>query len=412
MSIKREKLFETLTERGYIYQMTNKEEVKKLLNGNPITAYVGIDPTADSLHIGHCFPFFVAKYLQEAGHKVIVLLGGATAKIGDPSGKTDMRKMIDDKFINQNYENIKKIVGKFLDLGGDNPAIIVNNNDWFKSINYVDFMREIGVHFNVNKMLASDIYAKRLESGGLTFFEMGYMLMQAYDFIYLNKKYNCVLQFGGSDQWGNILAGADLGRKLAIAGGKDAETFQAFTNILLTNHEGQKMGKTENGAMWVLKEKTSPFEFYQYFYNVDDKDVETLLKVLTRLPLGEIADLMKGDIRIAKQKLAYEITKIVHGEEDAKQAVEDSKKLFSAGGGAGGNIPTEAIQIERGCNAVDMLAKTSIVKSKREARELIEAGAILIDNKKVMSIDECLDKTKTEFLIKKGKKTFLKIKIE
>ena len=272
-------LFETLKERGYIYQTTNQEEVKKLLNGEPTVAYVGIDPTADSLHLGHCLPLVMAKYLQDAGHKIIIVLGGATAMIGDPSGKTDMRKMVTSDFVNKNRPGIEESISKFIRLDGDNPAIIVNNADWFKGYDYIDFMRDIGVHFNVNKMLSCDAYAKRIENGGLTFFEMGYMLMQAYDFVYLNKKYGCRLEFGGSDQWANILAGADLGRKLAIMEGKDAETFQAFTNVLLLNADGKKMGKTEKGALWVNKEKCSPYEFYQYFYNCDDRDVEKLLRI-------------------------------------------------------------------------------------------------------------------------------------
>lgn len=237
------RLYETLKERGYIYQTTNEEEVRKLLDGEPTVAYVGIDPTADSLHLGHCLPLIMAKYLQDAGHKLIIVLGGATAMIGDPSGKNDMRAMVSKDFVNKNRPGIEKALSKFIRLDGDNPAIVVNNADWFKGYDYIDFMRDIGVHFNVNKMLSCDAYTNRLANGGLTFFEMGYMLMQAYDFVYLNKTYGCRLEFGGSDQWANILAGADLGRKLAIQQGKDAETFQAFTNVLLLNADGKKWAK-------------------------------------------------------------------------------------------------------------------------------------------------------------------------
>ncbi len=407
-------LFETLQSRGYIYQTTNEEEVKKLLNGEPTVCYVGIDPTADSLHIGHCFPLIIARYLQDAGHKVIILLGGATAKIGDPTGKTDMRKMVDDNFINSNYQGIKTCISKFVRLDGDNPAIMLNNAEWFNNLGYIDFMREIGVHFNVNKMLASDAYSRRLEQGGLTFFEMGYMLMQAYDFVYLNQHYGCRLEFGGSDQWGNILAGADLGRKLAIAKGQDAETFQAFTNPLLTNYEGVKMGKTEKGALWVDSKKTSPYEFYQYFYNVDDKDVEKLLKYLTRLPLDEIANLMQGDIRVAKQTMAYEITKLVHGEKEATNAVEASKALF-AGGVDMSNVPTYTWNKEKDVTLADLLVSTKLVTSKSEARRMCEQGAVSV--KGVPTKDWALAITSSIFedgqlLLKKGKKSFVNVVLQ
>lgn len=408
----RSRLFETLKERGYVYQTTNEAEVKKLLNGDPITCYVGIDPTADCLHIGHCFPLIIAKYLQEAGHHVIVLLGGATAKIGDPTGKTDMRKMVDDDFINANYQGIVQCIGKFLDLVGENKALVLNNASWFQNLGYVDFMREIGVHFNVNKMLASEAYSRRLEQGGLTFFEMGYMLMQAYDFVHLNKEYGCRLEFGGSDQWGNILAGADLGRKLAIAQGKDAETFQAFTNPLLTNYEGVKMGKTEKGALWVEKEKTSPYEFYQYFYNVDDKDVENFLKVLTRIPLDEITSLMAGDIRIAKQRMAYEITKLIHGKEEADKAVEASKSLF--GGGVDmSNVPTFRFPNDGSISTLaDLLVATKLVSSKSEARRMCEQGGVSLNGE--VTKDWAMPITKALFkdnalLLKKGKKSFVNV---
>lgn len=406
-------LFEKLQERGYIYQTTNEEEVKKLLNGEPTVAYVGIDPTGESLHIGHCFPLIIAKYLQEAGHKVIVLLGGATAKIGDPSGKNAMRAMVDDDFINTNLASIKNIIGKFVDLNGSNPAIIVNNNDWFKDVKFVEFMREIGQHFNVNKMLASDACATRLASGGLTFFEMGYMLMQAYDFVELNRRYGCRLEFGGSDQWANILAGADLGRKLAIQEGKNAETFQAFTNPLLTNSEGIKMGKTVGGAVWVLEEKFSVYDFYQYFYNVDDKDVEKLLKLLTRVPLNEISELVNSDIIKAKRVLAFEITKLVHGEEKAKIAEQTAYEIFKNGDVS--NAPTVEInqsEIENGMNITNLLEIIGLVKSRSEARRMIEQGAISLNNNKITDFN--MNVTANDFndgyaVAKKGKKNIIKV---
>ena len=406
------KLFETLVERGYIYQTTNEEEVKKLLNGKPTCLYVGIDPTADSLHIGHCLPLILAKYLQDAGHKVIIVLGGATAMIGDPSGKNDMRKMVQKDFVQNNRPGIEKAISKFIKLDGDNPAIIVNNADWYENYSYVDFMRDIGVHFNVNKMLSCDAYTSRLANGGLTFFEMGYMLMQAYDFIYLNRKYGCRIEFGGSDQWANIVAGADLGRKLSLMEGKDPETFQAFTNVLLLNADGKKMGKTEKGALWVNKEKCSPYDFYQYFYNSDDRDVERFFKILTYLPIDEIKEIMGQDIRDAKRRLAFEITKLVHGEEEALKAQETAKALFS-GGVDLDNAPT--IIVKDFHNISELLVNCKFASSKGEARRLIEQGGISINDEKVENFNTTLtakDFEKGYAILKKGKKNFIKVVLE
>ena len=402
-------LFETLKERGYIYQTTNEEEVKKLLNGEPTVAYVGIDPTADSLHLGHCLPLVMAKYLQDAGHKIIVVLGGATAMIGDPSGKTDMRKMVTSDFVNKNRPGIEESISKFIRLDGDNPAIIVNNADWFKGYDYIDFMRDIGVHFNVNKMLSCDAYAKRIENGGLTFFEMGYMLMQAYDFVYLNKKYGCRLEFGGSDQWANILAGADLGRKLAIMEGKDAETFQAFTNVLLLNADGKKMGKTEKGALWVNKEKCSPYEFYQYFYNCDDRDVEKLLRILTYTPMDKIAEIMKLDIREAKRIMAFEVTKLVHGEEEALKAEETSKALFG-GGASDANAPS--LKVTEGESLADVVIRAGFAASKGEVKRLIQQGGVTLNEVKITELGKVIDKddlTDGSAILRKGKKQVVKL---
>ena len=406
------KLFETLQERGYIYQMTNEEEVRKLLNGKPIVAYAGFDPTADSLHIGHCLPLIMAKYLQDAGHKIIVVLGGATAMIGDPSGRSDMRKMVSNDFVDKNRPGLEKAIGKFLKLDGDNPALIVNNADWYKGYDYIDFMRDIGVHFNVNKMLACDAYKNRLENGGLTFFEMGYMLMQAYDFVYLNRKYGCRLEFGGSDQWANILAGADLGRKLSIIEGKDAETFQAFTNVLLLNADGVKMGKTEKGAVWVDKNKFSPYDFYQYFYNCDDRDVEKFFKILTYLPLDKIAEIMKWDIREAKRIMAYEITKLVHGEDEAKLALETAQKLFGSQQNID-NAPSYELKNFNGeISITELCEKAKIVATRSEARRAIEQGGLSLNNNKVTNVNYIVtnkDFVDNALLIKKGKKTFMKV---
>ena len=403
------KLYETLVERGYIYQTTNEQEVKKLLNGEPTCMYVGVDPTADSLHIGHCLPLILARYLQEAGHKVIVVLGGATAMIGDPSGKTDMRKMVSEDFVAKNRKGIEESISKFIKLDGENPAIILNNADWFKGYDYIDFMRDIGVHFNVNKMLSCDAYTTRLENGGLTFFEMGYMLMQAYDFVYLNKHYGCRIEFGGSDQWANIVAGADLGRKLAIMEGKNPETFQAFTHVLLLNADGKKMGKTEKGALWVNKHKCSSYDFYQYFYNSDDRDVERFFKILTYLPLSEISSVMEGDIRDAKRRLAFEITKLIHGESEATKAEETAKALFS-GGVDLENAPT--LKISEYVGILDALIRAGFSASKGEARRLIEQGGIMLNNEKVSSVNYMLSEKDFKdgyALLKKGKKNFIKI---
>lgn len=402
--------FKFIKERGFYYQSTGEKDLEKLLTEKPTTLYFGIDPTADSLHIGHCFPLFMLKRLQAAGHKIIILVGGATAMIGDPTGKKEMRAMVTADFINNNLQKIKKIISKFLKDDGENPYIFVNNADWYKGYEYISFMRDIGVHFNVNKMLATDAYAKRLEEGGLTFFEMGYMLMQAYDFVYLNRTYGCTLEVGGSDQWANMLAGAELGRKLNFMEGKPQEDFQAFTVPLLTTSIGTKMGKTEKGAIWVDENKTSPFEFYQYFYNIDDKDVEKLLKSTTELPLEEIALIMKGDIINAKRIFAFEITKAVHGEEKAREAQEKALALFSKG-----NLESAPeVAVEKHAFPVDIVSLCALVglaKSKSEARTLILQGGISLNGEKVEKFDIVLTQENAEsgIVLQKGKKTFVKV---
>lgn len=410
MKVERSRLFETLKERGYVYQMSNEENVRKIVNGKPTTVYVGIDPTADSLHIGHFFSLMMIRYFQDAGHRVIVLIGGATAMVGDPSGRTDMRKMLTNEQVEHNLNEVKALVERFVEMKGDNPAIIVSNAEWFKGYDYVDFMRDVGTHFNVNKMLSNDAYARRLEEGGLTFLEMGYMLMQAYDFVYLNKKYGCNLQIGGSDQWGNMVAGTELGRKMSFQDGINRD-LECLTCPLLTNSEGQKMGKTAKGALWVAREKTSVYDFYQYFYNIQDKDVLTLLKLFTRIPLDEIESLVKEDIIKAKKRMAFEITKLVHGEEEAKIAVQMSENLFAEGGN-----DAPVVEIPKGdfpMNICDLLFSTNLAPSKSEARRLIQGGAITFKGEKVTDFSMQVSASEIEggALLKKGKKNFIKVEL-
>ncbi|MCL2539878.1 MAG: tyrosine--tRNA ligase [Firmicutes bacterium] len=400
--------FGILQERGFVYLLSHPEETRKLLEKGPVTFYLGIDPTADDLHIGHFFALQIFKILQDCGHKGVLLIGGATAMIGDPSFKSDMRKLLTKEEVDRNSKEINGILHRFISLSGDNPAIVVNNADWIRQKDFIGFLREVGTHFNVAKMLAADCYKNRLHEGGLTFLEMGYMLMQAYDFVHLNDKYNCLMQIGGSDQWGNIVAGVELSRKMSNAKGQERPLMVGLCCPLLTKADGTKMGKTEKGVLWVSRDKTSAYDCFQYFTNVYDEDVEQLLRFFTMLPVAEIKDKCKTDIVGAKRLMAYEVTKKLHGEAEAKQAQETAKTLFS-GGGADGDVPTQEISIGAGAKVVDVLALTSIVKSKREAREFIEAGAILIDNEKVVGVDSCLDKNKKEFLVKKGKKTFLKV---
>ncbi len=408
--IDRSTLFETLKERGYVYQMSNEENVRRIVNGKPTTVYVGIDPTADSLHIGHFFSLMMIKYFQDAGHHVIILIGGATAMVGDPSGRTDMRKMLTEEQVQHNLNEVKTLVEKFVDTTGENPARIVSNAEWFKGYDYVNFMRDVGTYFNVNKMLSNDAYARRLEEGGLTFLEMGYMLMQAYDFVYLNKKYGCNLQIGGSDQWGNMVAGTELGRKMSFADGKKLE-LECLTCPLLTNSEGQKMGKTAKGALWVAREKTSVFDFYQYFYNVQDKDVPTLLRLFTRIPLKEIEDLVSANIIEAKKRMAFEITKLVHGETAAKEALDMAQNLFVNGGDDAPVVEVEKAEFPM--MICDLVFKCGLAPSKSEARRLIQGGAITFKNEKVAKFDmQVTAAVANDALIKKGKKNFIKIAIK
>lgn len=410
----RENLFEHLKERGFIYQMTNEDAVRKLCNGNPITVYCGYDPTADSLHIGHFFSLLMLRKFQQAGHRVIVLLGGATAMIGDPSGRNDMRNMVSNDFIKQNYEKIRETIGKAVDLEGENKAIIVNNADWMEGYDYIDFMRDIGRHFNVAHMLASDSCQSRMKSGGLTFLEMGYMLIQAYDFVCLNKKFDCCLEVGGSDQWGNIVAGVELGRKLNFQEGTN-RTYEALTSSLLTDCNGKKMGKTSKGALWISKNKTSPYEFYQYFINVDDSDVVKLLKLFTNYEVEEIESLAKEDIRAAKRLMAFEITKLVHGEKDASEAAQASSALFG-GGDDFSNVP--CVEVEKSelgkTKVLEIAQRANLISSMSEGRRLVEQGAFSINNEKITDVNLVIKKEMFEnnfAILKKGKKNIIKINL-
>lgn len=410
-------LYNILKERGLLYQCTDEEALKKILEkGTPITLYEGTDPTADSLHIGHCVPYCILRKFQQAGHKVILLMGGATACVGDPSGKSELRKVMDKETVENNIQKIKKSLKVFLNFDGDNPAIIVNNADWFKGYDYIDFMRDVGIHFNVNHMLSNEIYANRIKEGGLTFFEMGYMLMQAYDFVYLNKTKNCELQWAGADQWGNIVAGVELGRKLNFVNGTNNNLIGA-TNPLLLTPEGKKMGKTEKGAVWIDKDKISAYDFYQGVYQTPDDCVEMMFALFTDIPMKEVRNLIKQDIVNAKKVLSFEITKFVRGEEDALIAQEASKALFNGEGNLD-NVPTYEISkkdFENGLLIVDIAVNSKLISSKSEGRRLIEQNGLFLNNEKVSTFDQKLTKDdfKDEFaLLKKGKKSFIKLIIK
>lgn len=409
-------LYSVLKERGLLYQCSDEESFKKKLeSGEPLVVYEGSDPTMDSLHIGHCVPYCILRRFQKAGHKVLLLMGGATACIGDPSGKSDMRKMLTKEDIASNIENIKKTLSVFLDFDGDNPAEIVNNYDWFKNLNYIDFMRDYGVHFNINKMLASEIYNNRLENGGLTFFEMGYMPMQAYDFVHLNREKGCTIQYGGADQWGNIVAGVELQRKLNFQNGTNIELIGA-TNPLLLTPEGKKMGKTEKGAIWIDRDKISPYDFYQGVYQTPDACVEMMFALFTDIPMDEIKRMVKENIVKAKETLCYEVTKFVRGEEDANIAREATKSLF--GGGTNlDNVPTyELSREELSTNTIaDILTITKLCPSKSESRRMVENGGVYLNEEKVSDFRYILqdsDMKEGYALLRKGKKNYMKITLK
>lgn len=405
------KLYDELVARGLIAQVTDEEEIKELINNGKAVFYIGFDPTADSLHVGHFMALCLMKRLQMAGNKPIALIGGGTAMIGDPSGKTDMRKMLTKETIQHNVECFKKQMSRFIEFG-DDKAMLVNNADWILDLNYMDLMREVGPHFSVNRMLAAECYKQRMEKG-LTFLEFNYMIMQSYDFYTLFQKYGCNMQFGGDDQWSNMLGGTELIRRKL---GKDA---YAMTINLLLNSEGKKMGKTESGAVWLDAEKTSPYEFFQYWRNVADADVIKCLKMLTFLPLEEI-EKMEGwegsELNKAKEILAFELTKLVHGEEEANKAMEASKALF-AGGGNLENMPTTQLTEEDftdgSIDIMSILVKTGMTASRSEARRAVEQGGVTVNGEKVTDIKTVYTKDvfAEEFIIKKGKKNFQKITV-
>ena len=403
-------VLDVLKERGYVQQMTHEEEMAELLEKEKITFYIGFDPTADSLHVGHFLGMMVMAHMQRAGHRPICLIGGGTAMVGDPSGKTDMRKMMTPETIEQNGECFKKQMARFIDFSED-KAVMANNADWLMQLNYVGFLREIGAHFSVNRMLTAECFKQRLEKG-LSFLEFNYMIMQGYDFLELNRRYGCVMQMGGDDQWSNILAGADLIRR------KESKAAFGLTFTLLTKSDGKKMGKTEKGALWLDPEKTSPYEFYQYWRNVDDADVQKCLSLLTFLPMEEVRRLgaLKDQaINEAKKVLAFEVTKLVHGEAEAAKAKEAAEALFG-GAGALDNAPTVKIaQAQLGGKIIDIMAEGGIIASKSEGRRLVQQGGLLLGEAKVTDLDAVLiaqDFTDGSVLLRKGKKSFFRLVLE
>lgn len=404
-------VYDILLERGFIEQVTHEEEVRELLGKEKVTFYIGFDATADSLTAGHFLTVMAMMHMQRAGHRPIALLGGGTTMIGDPTGKSDMRTMMTKEKIAYNAECFHKQLSKFIDFDNDN-AIIANNADWLLDLNYVDFLREIGVHFSVNKMLTAECYKQRMEKG-LTFFEFNYMLMQSYDFWKLNKDYGCTLELGGNDQWSNIIGGVELIRR------KEQKPAYGLTFKLLTTSEGKKMGKTMKGAVWLDPEKTSPYEFYQYWRNIEDVKVEECLGLLTFLPMDEVRRLgaLEGaEINKAKEVLAFEITKIVHGEEEATKAQEAARAVF-AGGGKSEDMPTtlyDKAELDAGKDLITLLVDTKLAPTRSEARRLIQQGGITVNDVKVTEFDKVF--TSGDFdaegalVIKKGKKGFHQIK--
>jgi tyrosyl-tRNA synthetase len=389
---------DTLKARGFVRQITFEEELYEKLGKESVPFYIGFDPTADSLHVGHFMQLIAMHHMQQAGHKPIILIGGGTAMIGDPSGRTDMRSMMTKETIRHNVECFKKQMSRFVSFEGENAAIVVDNGDWLLDLNYVDFIRDIGAHFSVNRMLAAECFKQRLERG-LSFLEFNYMLMQGYDFLVLYKKYGCLLELGGDDQWSNILAGANLIRI------KEQQTAFGMTFTLLATSDGKKMGKTAKGAVWLDENKTTPYEFYQYWRNIDDGDVENCMKLLTFLPLEQIEELCRyKDERMnkAKEVLAYELTKEVHGEEKASIAQSQAKAAF---GGGSAELLTK--EVENATTVVDVMVAAGIAKSKGEARRLIEQGGVSVDETKV--VDANMVVPSNEFVLHKGKKVHVKI---
>ena len=404
-------LYDELVARGLIAQVTDEDVVKELINNGKATFYIGFDPTADSLHVGHFMALCLMKRLQMAGNKPIALVGGGTAMIGDPSGRTDMRQMMTTETINHNVECFKKQMSRFIDFS-DGKAMIVNNADWLLNLNYVDFIRDVGPCFSVNNMLRAECYKQRMEKG-LSFLEFNYMIMQSYDFLMLYQKYGCNLQFGGDDQWSNMLGGTELIRKKL---GKDAS---AMTITLLLNSEGKKMGKTAKGAVWLDPDKTSPYDFYQYWRNVDDTDVIKCIKMLTFLPLEEIEKMESWEgaqLNKAKEILAYELTKLVHGEDEAKKADETAKSIFS--GGDAENMPLAELSDENfkdgAIDVISLVFNAGLATSKSDARRAVEQGGVTVDGEKVTAIDSTFarDMFIDGLVVKKGKKSFRKVVVK
>ncbi|MDK2901297.1 MAG: tyrosyl-tRNA synthetase [Thermosediminibacterales bacterium] len=404
-------VYDILQERGFIEQVTHEEEIRNLLGKESVTFYIGFDPTADSLHAGHFLQMMVMAHMQRAGHRPIVLIGAGTAMIGDPSGKTEMRKMLTVEEIQRNSEKLKKQFSRLIDFE-NGRAIMANNADWLMDLKYIPFLREIGRHFSVNRMLTAECYKGRLEKG-LSFLEFNYMIMQSYDFLELYRKYNCKLQMGGNDQWSNIIGGVDLIRRVENA------SVYGLTFTLLTTSEGKKMGKTETGTIWLDAEKTPPYDFYQYWRNVDDRDVEKCLALLTFLPMEEVkrlAALEGAEINKAKEILAYEITKLVHGEEEAKKADAAAKALFADGTDLNGVPSTEipGFEFEKGIHILDLLMQVGLASSKSDGRRLIQQGGLYIEDERVNDIDLIIYKKDFhdgQLMLRKGKKVYHLLKL-
>jgi len=403
-------IFDELKARGLIAQMTDEDQIRDLINNGKATFYIGFDPTADSLHVGHFMALCLMKRLQMAGNRPIALIGGGTAMIGDPSGRTDMRSMMTRETIQHNCDCFKKQMERFIEFG-EGKAMMVNNADWLMDLNYIEVLREVGACFSVNNMLRAECYKQRMEKG-LSFLEFNYMIMQSYDFYYLYKHYNCNFQFGGNDQWSNMLGGTELIRR------KLGEDAHAMTITLLLNSEGKKMGKTASGAVWLDPNKTSPFDFYQYWRNVGDSDVLKCIRMLTFLPLEQIDEMDKWEgsqLNTAKEILAYELTKLVHGEEEAAKAQAAAKALFAQGGVNTENMPTTTLEdadfTDGKVLVIDMLIKSGLCASKSEARRLIQQGGVFVGDEKVASLEAALDMSALEgdgVIVKKGKKTYHK----
>lgn len=402
-----ENVFDVLVGRGYLKQFTHEEEMREILGKEKVTFYIGFDPTADSLHVGHFIAMMFMSHMQKHGHRPIALLGGGTAMIGDPSGRTDMRTMMSKETIAHNVAAIKKQMEKFIDFS-DGKAILENNADWLLGLNYIDFIRDIGAHFSVNRMLAAECFKSRMEVG-LSFLEFNYMLMQGYDFLVLNQKHGCTMQLGGDDQWSNMIAGVELIRK------KEQKQAFAMTCTLLTNSEGKKMGKTAKGALWLDPEKTSPYEFYQYWRNVDDADVEKCLSLLTFIPMDEVKRLsaLEGaEINEAKKILAFEITKMIHGEEEALKAKTAAEALFGGGQDMSSVPSVEIEEAVLGIGLIDFLVEKGILKTKSEGRRLVQQNGLNIGDSKVTDFTMSITKdlfANGEFLVKIGKKKYHKV---